>query len=73
MEPSDPPLPAEDRSEEPRPSAEGQIEDPRPFAEDQSKNPPAINRLDRVLRRFARASYFVAVLLLYAVASTALF
>ena len=45
---------------------------PKPFAEDQSKNPPPKNRLDRVLRRFARASYFAAVLLLYAVASTAL-
>ena len=45
---------------------------PTPFAEDQSKNPPAKNRLDRLLRRFARASYFGAVLLLYAVASTAL-
>ncbi len=45
---------------------------PAPFAEDQSKNPPPKNRVDRVLRRFARPSYFVAVLLLYAVASTAL-
>ncbi len=32
---------------------------PRPFAADQSKNPPPKNTLDRVLRRFARASYFV--------------
>ena len=45
---------------------------PTPFAEDQSKNPPAKNRFDRLLRRFARISYFAAVLLLYAVASTAL-
>jgi acetyltransferase-like isoleucine patch superfamily enzyme len=45
---------------------------PRPFAEDQSKNPPPKHALDRLLRRFARASYFAAVLLLYAVASTAL-
>jgi acetyltransferase-like isoleucine patch superfamily enzyme len=44
----------------------------RSFAEDQSKNPPPKNRLDRLLRRFARASYFAAVLVLYAVASTAL-
>ncbi len=41
------------------------------FAEDQSKNPPPRNVFDRLLRRFARASYFVVVLLLYAVASTA--
>jgi acetyltransferase-like isoleucine patch superfamily enzyme len=44
----------------------------KPFAEDQSKNPPPKNRLDRLLRRFARASYFAAVLLLYTLASTAL-
>jgi acetyltransferase-like isoleucine patch superfamily enzyme len=44
----------------------------RPFAEDQSKNPPVVNRLDRLLRRFARISYFAAVLLLYAIGSTAL-
>ena len=44
---------------------------PRFFAEDQSKNPPPKHAVDRLLRRFARASYFVAVLLLYAVASTA--
>jgi len=44
----------------------------KPFAADQSKNPPPRNTLDRVLRRFARASYFAAVLLLYAVGSTAL-
>ncbi len=45
---------------------------PRPFAEDQSKNPPPRHAFDRFLRRFARASYFVAVLLLYVLASTAL-
>jgi acetyltransferase-like isoleucine patch superfamily enzyme len=44
----------------------------RPFAEDQSKNPPARHAFDRLLRRFARVSYFLAVLGLYAVASTAL-
>ena len=44
----------------------------RSFATDQSKNPPPRNTLDRVLRRFARASYFAAVLMLYAVVSTAL-
>jgi acetyltransferase-like isoleucine patch superfamily enzyme len=46
--------------------------DSESFAGDQSKNPPPKNRLDRVLRRFARASYFGVVLLLYVVASTAL-
>jgi acetyltransferase-like isoleucine patch superfamily enzyme len=45
---------------------------PRPFAEDQSKNPPPTHAFDRLLRRFARQSYLVAVLLLYVVASTAL-
>lgn len=45
---------------------------PRPFAQDQSKNPPPLHAFDRLLRRFARASYFAAVLLLYALASTAL-
>jgi hypothetical protein len=45
---------------------------PRPFAEDQSRNPPPRHAFDRFLRRFARASYFVAVLLVYVVASTAL-
>jgi acetyltransferase-like isoleucine patch superfamily enzyme len=44
----------------------------RPFAEDQSKNPPPRHAFDRLLRRFARASYFLAVLLLYVLASTAL-
>jgi acetyltransferase-like isoleucine patch superfamily enzyme len=44
----------------------------RPFAEDQSKNPPPRHGFDRLLRRFARVSYFLAVLALYAVASTAL-
>jgi acetyltransferase-like isoleucine patch superfamily enzyme len=44
---------------------------PVSFAADQSRNPPPRNRLDRVLRRFARASYVVLILLLYALASTA--
>jgi len=44
----------------------------RSFAEDQSKNPPPKHAFDRLLRRFARASYFLFVLLLYALASTAL-
>ncbi|HJW72719.1 MAG TPA: hypothetical protein VJ486_07650 [Geothrix sp.] len=44
----------------------------KPYASDQSKNPPPANLLDRLLRRFARISYGLAVLLLYAVASTAL-
>ena len=45
---------------------------PIPFAEDQSKNPPPRHAFDRLLRRFARASYFVLVLLLYALVSTVL-
>jgi acetyltransferase-like isoleucine patch superfamily enzyme len=45
---------------------------PRPFAEDQSKNPPPKHAFDRFLRRFARASYVVAVPLIYLLASTAL-
>ncbi len=44
----------------------------RSFARDQSKNPPPINWLDRVLRRFSRVAYGVAVLLMYLLASTAL-
>lgn len=42
------------------------------FAKDQSKNPPPKNWLDRMLRRFARIAYGLAVLLMYALASTAL-
>ena len=42
------------------------------FVEDQSKNPPPKHVFDRLLRRFGRASYFVVVLLLYVVASTAI-
>jgi acetyltransferase-like isoleucine patch superfamily enzyme len=45
---------------------------PRPFAEDQSKNPAPKHAFDRFLRRFARTSYFVAVLVLYLLAATAL-
>lgn len=44
----------------------------RTFARDQSKNPPPMNGLDRLLRRFARAAYALAVLLMYTLASTAL-
>ena len=44
----------------------------KPFAKDQSKNPPPMNRLDQLLRRFSRVAYGLAVLLLYALASTAL-
>ncbi|HJV21620.1 MAG TPA: hypothetical protein VJ570_02935 [Holophagaceae bacterium] len=43
-----------------------------PFAEDQSKNPPPVGVLEVLLRRFARGSYVLAVLLLYLLASTAL-
>lgn len=42
------------------------------YARDQSKNPPPMNGLDRVLRRFARLAYGTAVLFLYVLASTAL-
>ena len=35
------------------------------YAKDQSKNPPPVNRLDRILRRFSRAAYGASVLLLY--------
>ena len=45
---------------------------PTSFAEDQRKNPPPRTVLDRFLRRFARASYAVAVLLMYLIASAAL-
>ncbi len=44
----------------------------KPFAKDQSKNPPPTNLLDRLLRRFSRVAYGLAVLLMYALASTAL-
>ena len=42
------------------------------FAKDQSRNPPPANELDRLLRRFSRFAYGTAVLLMYALASTAL-
>jgi acetyltransferase-like isoleucine patch superfamily enzyme len=45
---------------------------PRSFVEDQSKNPPPVNAFDRVLRQSARLAYFVLVLLLYGLVSTAL-
>jgi acetyltransferase-like isoleucine patch superfamily enzyme len=48
------------------------MSEPLTFADDQRKNPPPRTALDRILRRFARASYAGAVLLLYLVASTAL-
>lgn len=44
----------------------------KPYAEDQSKNPPPVNRLDRILRRFSRVAYGVAVLIMYVLVSTAL-
>ncbi len=43
-----------------------------PFAEDQSKNPPPRGFFEVIVRRFARGTYVVAVLLLYLLASTAL-
>ncbi len=49
------------------------MSEPRtPFAEDQSKNPPPRGVLEILLRRFARGSYVLAVLLMYLLASTAL-
>ena len=44
----------------------------KPFAKDQSRNPPPRNGLDRLLRRFSRAAYGLAVVLMYILASTAL-
>src|SRR5512133_4131435 len=44
----------------------------KPFAKDQSKNPPPANWLDRLLRRFSRIAYGLAVLLMYTLASSAL-
>ncbi len=44
----------------------------QPFAKDQTKNPPPMNWLDRLLRRFSRIAYGLAVLLMYTLASTAL-
>ena len=34
----------------------------KPYATDQSKNPPPKNSLDRLLRRFSRVAYGLAVL-----------
>jgi acetyltransferase-like isoleucine patch superfamily enzyme len=42
------------------------------FDKDQSKNPPPINRFERLLRRFARGTYALAVLGLYALAALAI-
>ena len=42
------------------------------FAQDQSKNPPPLHGFERLLRRFSRFSYGIAVLLLYFLAATAL-
>ncbi len=41
------------------------------FAEDQSKNPPPVNIFEALLRRFARTSYLIAVILMYILASLA--
>ncbi|MFM8233722.1 MAG: hypothetical protein ACKN9J_01330 [Holophagaceae bacterium] len=41
------------------------------FAEDQSKNPPPVNIAEAILRRFARASYLIAVIIMYLLASLA--
>jgi len=48
------------------------IDQPISFAEDDSKNPPPQSILDKLTRRFSRLSYVIVVLLLYALASTAL-
>ena len=42
------------------------------YAQDQTKNPPPKHAFERLLRRFARLSYGVAVLLLYGLGATAL-
>ncbi len=42
------------------------------FAKDHSKSPPPSGRLETLLRRFARASYAVVVLVVYVLASAAL-
>lgn len=42
------------------------------FAQDDSRNPPPENFLDRLTRRYSRAAYLVAVLVLYLVVCTAL-
>ena len=42
------------------------------FAKDHSKSPPPSGRLEALLRRFARVSYGVVVLLIYVLASAAL-
>lgn len=43
----------------------------KPYAEDESKSPPSVNAFERLLRRFARASYAVAVLGVYLIAALA--
>ncbi len=39
---------------------------------DESRNPPPRNRLDRFIRRFRYPAYFISLIVLYAVASTAI-
>ncbi len=39
---------------------------------DESRNPPPRNRLDRFIRRFRYPAYFIALITLYMVASTAI-
>jgi acetyltransferase-like isoleucine patch superfamily enzyme len=50
----------------------GHGEKPKYFAEDDSKNPPAKSLMDKLVRRFSRASYVFSILILYLIASTAL-
>ncbi len=47
-------------------------DDPLFFAKDHSKSPPPTGLAERLMRRFARVSYGVAVLLVYTLASAAL-
>ncbi len=47
-------------------------DNPISFAEDDSKNPPPQSVLDKLIRRFSRTAYIIAVLLMYLLAATAL-
>jgi acetyltransferase-like isoleucine patch superfamily enzyme len=42
------------------------------FVDDQTKNPPPINLFEVVIRRFARSTYMIVVILMYLLASLAL-
>jgi len=49
-----------------------QTSNPKTIVEDQSKNPPPINVFEVLIRRFARATYMIVVLLMYVLASFAI-